>query len=153
MTIDDADTLLVAQQRHAADGVPPPLMPGGRPRIGCEERGYTLFALSPLFYISLFIGALISPAIRTFPDTNETPEQVFIGGFMLVSLLAYIWDIWTNARMPKTKRALWTAVMFRGTGLPFPFVSGTTFAVLDLTMVINPRLTPHSSGPSPAAGC
>jgi hypothetical protein len=117
------------------------------------KRGvYTLFALSPLFYISLFIGALISPAIRTFPDTNETPEQVFIGGFMLVSLLAYIWDIWTNAGMPKTKRALWTAVMFRGTGLPFPFVSGTTCAVLDLTMVINPRLTPRSSGLSPAAG-
>lgn len=86
-----------------------------------KKTVYTLFALSPVLYIGLFIWAQISPQIRAFLDINESLGQVFFGSYLLISLLAYFWDIWNNPRMPRIKRTLWTAVMFLGNWFAIPF--------------------------------
>lgn len=82
---------------------------------------YTLFAFSPFTVVGLFVASTTSPEVRHALDEMPLAGGLAIGGFLLAALLAYVWDVWHSPRMPTSKRALWTAVLFLGNWYALPF--------------------------------
>ncbi len=89
--------------------------------VQMKKVAYTVFASSPFLAVGLFLGSMNSPEFARLLDAMSTLTQALIGGFFLVALLAYFWDVWNSPRMPRSKRALWTAVLFLGNWYALPF--------------------------------
>jgi len=82
---------------------------------------HTLFAASPFILIAFFVAQAYSPTVRTAFDEMPTWGGVLFVCFFLGALLALIWDVWRNPRMPAQKRKLWTAVLLLGNWYALPF--------------------------------
>jgi drug/metabolite transporter (DMT)-like permease len=82
---------------------------------------YTLFAASPFILIAIFVAQAYLPMVRAALDEMSTWGELLFIGFFLGALLAVIWDVWRNPRMPAQKRKLWTAVLLLGNWYALPF--------------------------------
>jgi hypothetical protein len=82
---------------------------------------YTMFAASPFILIAVFVAQMYFPTVRAALDEMPTWGGVLFVGFFLGALVALIWDVWRNPRMPEQKRKLWTAVLLLGNWYALPF--------------------------------
>jgi hypothetical protein len=79
------------------------------------------FAGGIYLFAAVFFLAMFSPAVETALFSLSDVARVLLGCLALIAWLAYLWDVWRNPRMPKDKRALWTAVLILANLYALPF--------------------------------
>ena len=83
---------------------------------------FAIFGLAPfawilLTFLSLFVFEFDEP-----DDPEWLTWLIFAGmGLFLVGWISYIFDVWRNKRVPREKRALWTALLFFAGPYVMPF--------------------------------
>jgi hypothetical protein len=79
--------------------------------------GFAPFVWILLTFLSIFVFDLDEPS-----DPGWLTWSIFGGmGLFLAGWLIYLVDVWRNPRVPRDKRALWTALLFFAAPYVMPF--------------------------------
>lgn len=80
---------------------------------------FGFFAAWP--FIIIFIAIVVMSVTRFEPPPGFIAAWIVMTAIYAVGWIAYLWNVFHNERVPRDKRALWTAILLLGGPYAMPF--------------------------------